>query len=60
MLTNVMQNIKEGIGGKPVSWYSEVFDLIFPNLDRELANTVWKKQLKKPKKEKKDEDSDDD
>ncbi|KAK4033308.1 Lon protease C-terminal proteolytic domain-containing protein [Parachaetomium inaequale] len=32
------QNIKEGIEGRPASWYSEVFDLIFPNLDREKAN----------------------
>ena len=41
-----------------------MFDLIFPNLDRDQANNVWKKQLKKSKKdrekEKKDEDSDDD
>jgi len=35
----VAQNIKEGIEGKPVSWYSQVFDLVFPNLDREKANT---------------------
>ncbi|KAL2021972.1 hypothetical protein VTK56DRAFT_6391 [Thermocarpiscus australiensis] len=32
------ENIKEGIEGRPASWYSEVFDLIFPNLDREKAN----------------------
>lgn len=40
MLTgvSVQQNIKEGIEGRPASWYSDVFDLIFPNLDREKAN----------------------
>ncbi|GAB1318828.1 ATP-dependent Lon protease pim1 [Madurella fahalii] len=32
------ENIKEGIEGRPASWYSEVFDLIFPNLDRDKAN----------------------
>ncbi|KAM7188226.1 mitochondrial Lon protease [Rhypophila sp. PSN 637] len=31
--------IKEGIEGRPVSWYSEVFDIIFANLDREKART---------------------
>ena len=33
-----MQNIKEGIEGKPVGWYSEVFDLVFPDLDLDQAN----------------------
>ncbi|KAK5651559.1 hypothetical protein OQA88_11924 [Cercophora sp. LCS_1] len=32
------QNIKEGLEGRPASWYSDVFQLIFPNLDREKAN----------------------
>ncbi|KAL5594676.1 hypothetical protein BROUX41_001592 [Berkeleyomyces rouxiae] len=31
-------NIKEGIEGKPVAWYPEVFDIIFPGLDRTAAN----------------------
>ncbi|KAF2201866.1 ATP-dependent protease La [Delitschia confertaspora ATCC 74209] len=46
-------NIKEGIEGKPVSWYSEVFDLVFPGLDKDSANHVWAKELKQGKKEKK-------
>lgn len=56
------QNIKEGIEGHPAKWYSDVFDLVFPGLDKEAANKVWKKQLKKSKKEEKkdEEDSDDD
>ena len=33
-----MQNIKEGLEGRPASWYSDVFNLIFPNIDREKAN----------------------
>ncbi|KAF1998725.1 ATP-dependent protease La [Amniculicola lignicola CBS 123094] len=40
------ENIKEGIEGKPVSWYSEVFNLVFPNVDRDAANKVWEKELK--------------
>ncbi|KAF3942186.1 hypothetical protein ABW19_dt0209119 [Dactylella cylindrospora] len=41
------ENIKEGIEGRPVSWYSEVFDIIFPDIDPERANNLWKEQLKK-------------
>ncbi|KAF2748713.1 ATP-dependent protease La, partial [Sporormia fimetaria CBS 119925] len=26
--------IKEGVEGKPVSWYKEVFELVFPGIDR--------------------------
>ncbi|KKA29796.1 hypothetical protein TD95_003095 [Thielaviopsis punctulata] len=43
------ENIKEGIEGKPVAWYKDVFDIIFPSLDREAAN---KPRL--PPREKKD------
>jgi Lon-like ATP-dependent protease len=50
------QNIKEGIEGKPVSWYSEVFDLVFPDIDAAQANTLWKKELAKPPKEERDDD----
>ncbi|KAI1322998.1 lon protease [Xylariaceae sp. FL0255] len=32
------ENIKEGIEGRPASWYSEIFDLVFPNIDKEVAN----------------------
>ena len=44
----VQQNIKEGLEGRPASWYSEVFDLIFPNLDRDKANTSRIIQEDKP------------
>lgn len=30
--------IKEGIEGHPVEWYAQVFDLVFPDLDRAAAN----------------------
>jgi len=60
----VTQNIKEDIEGKPVKWYQDVFDLVFPNLDKDKASKVWKDQLKKSKdkdsKKKKEEDEDDD
>ncbi|KAL2120481.1 hypothetical protein VTJ04DRAFT_4508 [Mycothermus thermophilus] len=62
------ENIKEGLEGRPVSWYSEVFELIFPNLDREKANHCKvcemrekeKEEEKEREKEKKDKDEDDD
>jgi len=54
------QNIKEGIEGKPVGWYSEVFDLVFPNIDKELANTCkiceWAREKKKNKKDEAEEE----
>ncbi|KAI4204792.1 MAG: hypothetical protein LQ350_000858 [Teloschistes chrysophthalmus] len=57
-------NIKENIEGHPVSWYQEVFDLVFPDLDRKAANNIWKETLAEPTKKKRnskdDDDSDDD
>ena len=32
------QNIKEGLEGHPASWYSDIFQHVFPELDREEAN----------------------
>lgn len=43
----LLQNIKEGIDGHAASWYADVFDLVFPNLDVEAANQRWKTQLAK-------------
>ncbi|KPM44382.1 Lon protease, mitochondrial [Neonectria ditissima] len=49
------QNIKEGIQGHPVAWYPEVFDLVFPELDRDQANKCkiceWEAQQKKSEKD---------
>ncbi|KAL7269945.1 ATP-dependent Lon protease pim1 [Rhizina undulata] len=53
-------NIKEGLEGKPVSWYSEVFDLVFHDLDKARAAELWKEQLKEDSAEKKDHEKDDD
>ncbi|UKZ60159.1 uncharacterized protein TrAtP1_001443 [Trichoderma atroviride] len=56
------QTIKEGIEGHAVSWYSEVFDLVFPNLDRQKANTCkiceWKAEQKKKDDSESKEDDD--
>ena len=60
-MTDLYQNIKEGIEGKPVSWYSEVFDLVFgPRLDRDRASHMWKEQLAKPKPSSEEKDKSDD
>ncbi|KAI1461470.1 ATP-dependent protease La [Annulohypoxylon moriforme] len=53
------ENIKEGIEGRPASWYNEVFELVFPNLDREQANRCkiceWKKEHDAKAESEKDE-----
>lgn len=49
----VLQNIKEGIEGHPVGWYSQVYDILFSDLDKDAASKVWQKQLaEKPSKKK--------
>ncbi|KAI4179118.1 MAG: hypothetical protein L6R41_008023 [Letrouitia leprolyta] len=53
------ENIKEGIEGHAASWYSDIFDLVFPDLDREAANNLWKEQLKEDEKSKSKESDDD-
>ncbi|KAF5860408.1 ATP-dependent Lon protease pim1 [Aspergillus alliaceus] len=54
------ENIKEGIEGHPVGWYSEVFDLLFTGLDKNAANHVWQKQLAKTSEDKSTKDHEDD
>ncbi|KKK16950.1 hypothetical protein P175DRAFT_0525004 [Aspergillus ochraceoroseus IBT 24754] len=55
------KNIKEGIEGHAVSWYSEVFDILFADLDKEAANHIWQKQLsEKPQKKKSNDVEEDD
>lgn len=62
MLKFTMQTIKEGLEGHAVSWYSEVFDLVFPNLDRQKANTCkiceWTAEQKKKDDSESKEDDD--
>lgn len=38
-------NIKEGLEGRPVAWYSDVFDIAFHDLDKAKAANLWKGQL---------------
>lgn len=52
----MLQNIKEGIQGKPVDWYSDVADLVFPDVDAAAANSRWKKELAKPPKEEREDE----
>lgn len=63
MHADILQKIKEGIQGHPVDWYSDVFDIVFPDVNKEVVNGLWKEQLKEPEKKKKkakEEDDDDD
>ncbi|KOC11362.1 putative mitochondrial serine protease Pim1 [Aspergillus flavus AF70] len=54
------ENIKEGIEGHAVSWYSEVFDLLFSGLDKDAANHIWQKELAEKSKNKSAKDNEDD
>ncbi|SMQ51239.1 unnamed protein product [Zymoseptoria tritici ST99CH_3D7] len=55
------ENIKAGIEGKPVDWYSDVFKLVFNDIDESQVNGLWKKELAKPPKEEREkEDGHDD
>lgn len=57
MLTAFSQNIKEGIEGVPVDWYSDVFKIVFKDVEEHHANNLWKKELAKPPKEEMDKES---
>ncbi|KAI9732656.1 MAG: ATP-dependent Lon protease pim1 [Cirrosporium novae-zelandiae] len=39
------ENIKKGVEGHPVKWYSDVFDIVFKDIDKNEANNLWKEQL---------------
>ncbi|KAK4499372.1 hypothetical protein PRZ48_009885 [Zasmidium cellare] len=54
------ENIKEGIEGKPVDWYSDVFKLVFSDVEEAQANGLWKKELAKPPKEESEKENEDD
>lgn len=44
-----------------MSWYSDVSDILFTDVDKDAANHVWQKQLSEdPKKKKKSNDHDED
>ena len=59
LLTFALQNIKEGIEGKPVDWYADVFNLVFTDVEEAQANSLWKKELAKPPKEEVEREDDD-
>ncbi|MCJ1295074.1 ATP-dependent Lon protease pim1 [Xylographa carneopallida] len=52
--TELPENIKEGIAGHAASWYSDVFDIVFPNLDAAEVNALWKAELTRPGKDDKE------
>lgn len=43
-----------------MDWYSDVFSIVFPNLDTKEVNTMWKAQLKEDKKSRRRKDKEDD
>ncbi|KAL5113524.1 ATP-dependent Lon protease pim1 [Pleosporales sp. CAS-2024a] len=51
------ENIKEGIEGKPVTWYSDVFKIVFPDVDQDAASKLWHNELKGKKGDKKRKES---
>ena len=53
-LLTILQNIKEGIEGKPVDWYDDVYKQVFSDVDEAQANALWRKELAKPPKEEAD------
>jgi Lon-like ATP-dependent protease len=36
-----------------VKWYSDVFKIVFPNVDRDTVNKLWEKELKGKKSDRK-------
>ena len=41
------ENIKQDIEGIPVEWYSDVFAILFKDLDQERAKHLWKSDIQK-------------
>lgn len=39
-----------------MDWYSDVFDIVFPGVDAEAVNKMWKEQLKESEKKGRDKD----
>ncbi|KAI1075616.1 ATP-dependent protease La [Whalleya microplaca] len=52
------ENIKEGIEGRPASWYGDIFKLVFPNIDRKQANRCKACELKKEQGKKSESEKD--
>lgn len=58
--TDRPQNIKEGIQGHPMDWYSDVFSIVFPDMNTKEVSSMWKAQLREDKKSRKRREKDDD
>lgn len=43
-----------------MDWYADVFKLVFPDADEAAVNSLWKKELKKPSKEEREAEEEDD
>ncbi|KAI9853723.1 MAG: ATP-dependent Lon protease pim1 [Vezdaea acicularis] len=54
------ENIKEGIEGHAASWYQDVYDLVFKDVDPQRGNDIWKAQLSEKKKAERPEGSNED
>ncbi|CUS14803.1 unnamed protein product [Tuber aestivum] len=54
------ENIKEGLEGQSASWYGDVFDLVFKDLDKDRARNLWQEQLKEDPNKKASDEHDDD
>lgn len=52
-LDEMQEEIKRGVKFIPVLWYSEVFDILFPNANSEKFSNVWKDEFKKLDEKKK-------
>ena len=53
----LVQYIKEGLDGRPVEWYSDVYDLIFKDVDPVKAGKMWSEQLREKDEKKKELDN---
>jgi ATP-dependent Lon protease len=42
-----------------VDWYDDVFRLVFSDVDESEANQLWKKELRRPPKEEREDDDKD-
>lgn len=43
-----------------MDWYSDVFSIVFPEVNAKEVNSMWKSQLKEDKKSRKRREKDDD
>ena len=56
-LEEIPTEVKSGVNFVPVEWYQQVFERIFPNLDSNALNNVWKEEFSKLDQKKKNSSS---